>query len=122
MTNDRYTPDELESIFVWDLICDSIPLTAEERREINERDRKIIAESSQSTNGKRTYKRRADMTPEELEAIRKKDRDRKRNGPKTVRSDASRADNNDRMKEYYRINKQRILAQQKQRRQGKGNV
>ena len=36
--NDRYTPDELESIFIWDCLCDAIPLTKEERRAINERD------------------------------------------------------------------------------------
>lgn len=36
--NDHYTPEELESIFLWDSICDALPLTAEERREINERD------------------------------------------------------------------------------------
>ena len=36
--NDRYSPAELESIFLWDCLCEALPLTAEERREINERD------------------------------------------------------------------------------------
>lgn len=36
--NSRYTADELESIFIWDCLCDAIPLTKEERRAINERD------------------------------------------------------------------------------------
>ena len=36
--NNKFTPDELESIFLWDLLCEVIPLTAEERREIKERD------------------------------------------------------------------------------------
>jgi len=37
--NDRYSPEELESIFLWDCLCEAIPLTAEERKEINDRDR-----------------------------------------------------------------------------------
>lgn len=36
--NDHYTPEELESIFLWDCLCEALPLTAEERREIKERD------------------------------------------------------------------------------------
>lgn len=36
--NDRYSPEELESIFLWDCLCEALPLTAEERREIKERD------------------------------------------------------------------------------------
>lgn len=36
--NDRYSPAELESIFLWDCLCEALPLTAEERREINGRD------------------------------------------------------------------------------------
>lgn len=36
--NDHYTPEELESIFLWDCLCEALPLTAEERREIQERD------------------------------------------------------------------------------------
>lgn len=36
--NDRYSPAELESIFLWDCLCEALPLTAEERREIKERD------------------------------------------------------------------------------------
>lgn len=36
--NNHYSPDELESIFLWDCLCEALPLTAEERREINERD------------------------------------------------------------------------------------
>lgn len=36
--NDHYTPDELESIFIWDCLCEAIPLTAEERKAIKERD------------------------------------------------------------------------------------
>lgn len=36
--NDRYSPAELESIFLWDCLCEALPLTAEERREINDRD------------------------------------------------------------------------------------
>ncbi len=36
--NNRYTPDELESIFLWDCICEALPLTLEERWEINRRD------------------------------------------------------------------------------------
>lgn len=36
--NTRYTPDELESIFLWDSLCDELPLTAEERRETKDRD------------------------------------------------------------------------------------
>ena len=38
--NTRYTPDELESIFLWDLLCENIPITREERKEIRERDAK----------------------------------------------------------------------------------
>lgn len=44
--NDKYTPDELESIFIWDCLCEAIPLTTKERREIRERD-------SALSNGKR---------------------------------------------------------------------
>lgn len=36
--NDRYSPAELESIFLWDCLCEVLPLTAEERREIKARD------------------------------------------------------------------------------------
>lgn len=36
--NNRYTPDELESIFLWDALCEDLPLTREERREIKDRD------------------------------------------------------------------------------------
>lgn len=36
--NNKFTPDELESIFVWDLLCEVFPLTAEERRDIRDRD------------------------------------------------------------------------------------
>lgn len=36
--NDRYSPAELESIFLWDCLCEALPLTVEERREINGRD------------------------------------------------------------------------------------
>lgn len=36
--NNKFTPDELESIFIWDLLCEAVPLTAEERRDIRERD------------------------------------------------------------------------------------
>lgn len=36
--NDRYSPAELESIFLWDCLCEALPMTVEERREINERD------------------------------------------------------------------------------------
>ena len=36
--NDRYSSAELESIFLWDCLCEALPLTVEERREINERD------------------------------------------------------------------------------------
>lgn len=36
--NDRYSPAELESIFLWDCLCEALPLTVEERREIYERD------------------------------------------------------------------------------------
>ena len=36
--NSKFTPDELESIFIWDLLCEAMPLTAEERRDIRERD------------------------------------------------------------------------------------
>jgi hypothetical protein len=36
--SDKYSPAELESIFLWDCLCEALPLTAEERREIKERD------------------------------------------------------------------------------------
>lgn len=36
--NNRYTPDELESIFIWDVLCEAIPLSSEERAEIRRRD------------------------------------------------------------------------------------
>lgn len=36
--NNRYSPEELESIFLWDCLCEALPLTVEERREIKERD------------------------------------------------------------------------------------
>lgn len=36
--NDRYSPAELESIFLWDCLCEALPLTVEERWEINGRD------------------------------------------------------------------------------------
>ena len=41
--NNRYSAAELESIFVWDMLCDALPLTVEERREINSRDRACTA-------------------------------------------------------------------------------
>lgn len=34
----KFTPDELESIFIWDLLCEAVPLTADERRDSRERD------------------------------------------------------------------------------------
>ena len=37
-TNNKFTADELESIFLWDLLCEVIPLTAEERKDIRDRD------------------------------------------------------------------------------------
>lgn len=36
--SDKYSPAELESIFLWDCLCEALPLTVEERREIKERD------------------------------------------------------------------------------------
>lgn len=116
MTNDRYTPDELESIFVWDCVCEAMPLTAEERREINERDRQVLADRFPAPTVKRKRQNRVDMPPDRLEALRAKDRERKHNAPKPGRSEASMADNRERMAEYYRIHRQEILARQKQRR------
>lgn len=36
--NNQYTPDELESIFIWDCLCDAVPLSRAERAAIRERD------------------------------------------------------------------------------------
>lgn len=36
--NEHYSPEELESIFLWDFLCEQLPLTKEERQEINDRD------------------------------------------------------------------------------------
>lgn len=36
--NNHYTADELESIFIWDLLADAIPLSREERRGCRERE------------------------------------------------------------------------------------
>lgn len=36
--NNRYTPDELESIFIWDCLCEAVPLSREERKAIRDRE------------------------------------------------------------------------------------
>lgn len=70
--NDHYTPEELESIFLWDCLCEALPLTAEERREINSRD---------SSPERRTAKRapKDDDRPKTAEDIKKEElREKKR--------------------------------------------
>ena len=42
--NNKFTADERESIFVWDLLCEAAPLTAEERRECRRRDLECLSE------------------------------------------------------------------------------
>ena len=69
--NNHYTPAELESIFIWDSICEALPLTAEERREINGRDN--IPEP-----GKRKHRAKASASPKTPEEIRLEEDRRKR--------------------------------------------
>lgn len=51
--NTRYTPDELESIFLWDMLCDNLPITREERKEIRERDAKTSGRPAKTEEQKR---------------------------------------------------------------------
>ena len=46
--NNKFTPDELESIFIWDLLCEIVPLTAQERQDIRERDDYASGKASSS--------------------------------------------------------------------------
>lgn len=61
--NNHYSPAELESIFLWDCLCEALPLTAEERREINGRD-------STPDPGKRKHRAKASAIPKTPEEIR----------------------------------------------------
>lgn len=63
--NSRYTPDELESIFIWDLLCEAIPLDSGERKAANARDAAIKAENE----GK---KKTQAPKPTDEEAIKKR--------------------------------------------------
>ena len=109
MVSNSYSPDELESIFVWDAICEAMPLTAEERREADERDRE-----SRLAQGGQRRKRRCDMTPAEL--AKERARDAARHRPPRTRNAAALAENRERCAEYYRLNKAEILDRQKERR------
>lgn len=101
--NDHYTPEELESIFLWDSICDALPLTAEERREINQRDTEARAASAAP---------RKPVDPEKEAERKQRRREQKRrwrqaNKERVRESDAAyRARNreaiNERQKEYDR--------------------
>lgn len=66
----KFTPKELESIFIWDLICEALPLTQEERQEINGRD-------SAPDSGKRKHRAKAVTLPKTAEEIQKEE-ERKR--------------------------------------------
>lgn len=86
----KFTPKELESIFIWDLICEALPLTQEERREINGRD--TISES-----GKRIHRAKNIVLPKTSEEI-KKEEERKQHRREQKR--LWREANKDRIREY----------------------
>lgn len=46
----KFTADELESIFIWDLLCEIAPLTLEERKESRLRDQECSAASKENEN------------------------------------------------------------------------
>lgn len=68
--NNHYSPEELESIFLWDFICEALPLTAEERREINGR-------NSIPEPGKRKHRAKETGLPKSADEL-KKEEERKR--------------------------------------------
>lgn len=69
--NNHYSPAELESIFLWDCLCEALPLTAEERREINGRDHTPDP-------GKRKHRAKSSAIPITPEKIRLEEDRRKR--------------------------------------------
>lgn len=87
--NDHYTPEELESIFLWDCLCEALPLTAEERREINGRD---------SSTERRTAKRAP------------KDDDRTKTAEDIKRKEELRKKKREQNRRWREANKERIRA------------
>ena len=90
--NNRYTPDELESIFVWDILCEAIPLSAQERADIRKRD------------GQKNAAPKRHLTDEQRERKREYIRRWKAANKAKIKeyNDAHRAEINERQREYDR--------------------
>lgn len=109
--NDHYTPDELESIFIWDCLCEALPLTAEERREINGRDytAKTGKKERNTSDSAVHYNAIASAKEEERKQQRREQKRRWREANKeriraydTAYRDKNRSSINERQREYDR--------------------
>lgn len=94
--NTKYTPAELESIFLWDAMCEKLPLTLEERRECSDREYYAIhgelpkRETSEEKRAKRReYNRR--YRESHREKLRASDQEYRNKNRKSI---------NERQKEY----------------------
>lgn len=105
--NTKFTADERESIFVWDMLCEAAPLTLEERRESRRRDLECLSERGCGV------EKRKHHAKEDTEERRRKKREyaaayRAKHKEELRRKDAeyrekNRASINERQREYEKI-------------------